>query len=79
MLGQDTVNYYFGSKENYIKSYRTSEIISKYFELPSNIILITVWNVGVYDMKKREWIEKFNDFETLISVNKNLNENHSVE
>ena len=32
MLGQDTVNYYFGSKENYIKSYRTSEIISKYFE-----------------------------------------------
>ncbi|MGN1406646.1 MAG: hypothetical protein ACI4WM_10245 [Erysipelotrichaceae bacterium] len=32
MLGQDTVNYYFGSRENYIKSYRTSEIISKYFE-----------------------------------------------
>lgn len=56
-----------------------NDFISKYFELPSNIILITVWNVGVYDMKKREWIEKFNDFETLISVNENLNENHSVE
>lgn len=32
MLGQETVNYYFGSKENYIKSYKTTEIISKYFE-----------------------------------------------
>ena len=32
MLGQETVNSYFGSKENYIKSYKTTEIISKYFE-----------------------------------------------
>lgn len=32
MLGQDQVTYYFGTKENYINSYRTSEIISEYFK-----------------------------------------------
>ena len=40
--------------------------ISKYFELPNNIILKTFWNVGVYDLEKHEWVEKFDDFETLI-------------
>ena len=42
------------------------DFISKYFELPNNISLTTFWNVGVYDLKKHEWVEKFNDFETLI-------------
>lgn len=32
MLGQDTVNYYFGTLENYINSYKTTEIISEYFK-----------------------------------------------
>ena len=32
MLGQESVEYYFGSKENYINSYKTSEIIAAYFE-----------------------------------------------
>jgi hypothetical protein len=47
-----------------------NDFISKYFELPNNITLTTFWNIGVYDLKKHEWIEKFDDFERFIQYGK---------
>lgn len=48
------------------------DFISKYFELPNNISLVAFWNIGVYDLEKHEWVEKFNDFETLIQYSSKI-------
>ena len=49
-----------------------NDFISKYFELPNNITLTTSWNIGVYDLKKHEWVEKFDDFEKLIQYSSKI-------
>ena len=67
-IDDDDVCHITNKREIVEKEYH--DFISKYFELPNNIILTTFWNVGVYDLKKHEWIEKFNDFQTLIQYGK---------
>lgn len=32
------------------------DFISKYFELPGSISFTICWNVGIYDLKKHEWV-----------------------
>jgi hypothetical protein len=63
-IDDDDICHITDKREIVEKEY--NDFISKYFELPNNITLTTFWNIGVYDLKKHEWIEKFDDFETLI-------------
>jgi len=38
--------------------------VDKHFELPCSVV--TTWNIGIYDLQKNRWVEKFEDFEQYV-------------